>query len=206
MRVSGALQAAAKELGANSAAREVVAWLGQLQQTASREKSESIALRTSASEVALHIGHDQDVGEVDLLNGVVHRDLLLACRRCHGVDLGPHLADHEDVKPHAVANLHRVPGVGVGDLGQLGSVWDAVLGVAAVNDHDAIAGHEADLARHVALIETPLAVHELGTAKRRAAPRVGSARGIPAVGSAEGHRANSETASVLATEKKKPKR
>ena len=37
VRVSGALQAAEEELGANSAAREVVARLGQLQQAASRD-------------------------------------------------------------------------------------------------------------------------------------------------------------------------
>ena len=70
VRVSMALQEAAEELGANSAAREAVARWGQLQQAASRDTSESTALRIAAREVALYLGHDQDVGEVDLLNGV----------------------------------------------------------------------------------------------------------------------------------------
>ena len=92
VRISRALQAAAEELGINSAAREAVARRWQLQRAASRKTSETIALRMVAREVALHVGHGRDVGEVDLLNSVVHRDLLLVCRQCHDADLGSHLA------------------------------------------------------------------------------------------------------------------
>ena len=49
VRINGALQAAAEELGANSAAREAEARLGQLQQAASRDEGESPALREAAS-------------------------------------------------------------------------------------------------------------------------------------------------------------
>ena len=104
VRISRALHAAAT--GSLYAA-------GQLQLAAPRDTSESTALCTAAREVALYLGHDQDVGGVAVLNGVAHRYLLFVRCWCHGVDLGLHLADQGGVKPRAVVNLHRVLGLGL---------------------------------------------------------------------------------------------
>ena len=51
VRINGALQAAAEAFGADPAAREELAWLGQLQQAASKDEgeSDSPALREAAT-------------------------------------------------------------------------------------------------------------------------------------------------------------
>ena len=92
---------------------------GELQLAAPRDT-------TAAREAALNLGHDQDVGGVDLFNGVAHRDLLLVRCWCHGVDLGLHLADPGGVNACLGLGLIGIAIVRVG----LGVDSGVVLGVA----------------------------------------------------------------------------